>query len=73
MKQGKLIQKAKKFMAGVIALAMTVTMFPAAPVTAAEEQESTRTRYLQLRRQTEQLRLPGTHVLTVVSQRMARQ
>ena len=39
MKQGKLIQKAKKFMAGVIALAMTVTMFPAAPVTAAEEQE----------------------------------
>lgn len=39
MKQSRLIQKAKRFMAGVIALAMTVTMFPVASAAAEEPQE----------------------------------
>ncbi len=39
MKQSRLMQKVKRFMAGVVALAMTVTMFPAASATAAEPQE----------------------------------
>ena len=39
MRKSKLIQKAKRFMAGVIALAMTVTMFPAVSAGAEETQE----------------------------------
>ena len=39
MKRSRLIQKAKRFMAGVIALAMTVTMFPVASAAAEEPQE----------------------------------
>ncbi|MGN1084306.1 MAG: polymorphic toxin type 44 domain-containing protein [Lachnospiraceae bacterium] len=39
MKQSRLMQKVKRFMTGVVALAMTVTMFPAASATAAEPQE----------------------------------
>ena len=39
MKQSRLIQKAKRFVAGVITLAMTVTMFPAASAVAEEPQE----------------------------------
>ena len=39
MKQSRLNQKAKRFMAGVIALAMTVTMFPVASAAAEEPQE----------------------------------
>lgn len=39
MKQSKLIQKAKRFLAGVVAFAMTVTMLPAASATAAEPKD----------------------------------
>ena len=40
MKQRKLIQKVKRFLAGVIVAAMAITMFPTVPIIAAETQEA---------------------------------